>query len=178
MAVAFIVVGTFLIGKKVVTDKLTVLLFIFGGITTYFFKTSIIFPIVLITGGIVSVIFSKEKDLWNRIKLKPPWVYLILFNVFAVGSIAVSLVWKERIVELFEIFYRYGYLVFRGGQTVVPVMITELVDIKAYLTQSEFLTGYGLVQGMPGPMFSFSAYAGGMAARGTIIGQIAGALVS
>jgi chromate transporter len=35
------------------------------------------------------------------------------------------------------------------------------------MTNQEFLTGFGLVQGLPGPMFSFSAYAGGLAARGT-----------
>ncbi len=34
------------------------------------------------------------------------------------------------------------------------------------MTSQEFLTGFGLVQGLPGPMFSFSAYAGGMASRG------------
>ena len=27
------------------------------------------------------------------------------------------------------------------------------------MTSKEFLTGFGLVQGLPGPMFSFSAYA-------------------
>jgi len=44
------------------------------------------------------------------------------------------------------------------------------------LTAQEFLTGYGLVQGLPGPMFSFSAFAGGMAASGTgVLRQIAGA---
>ena len=45
------------------------------------------------------------------------------------------------------------------------------------MTTQEFLAGYGLVQGLPGPMFSFSAYAGGMAARGsTAVFQILGAL--
>ena len=47
----------------------------------------------------------------------------------------------------------------------VPVMYNELVEIKQFMTHSEFLTGYGLVQGLPGPMFSFSAYAGGMSYR-------------
>lgn len=178
MAVGFIIVGAFRIGKKVLIDKLTIFLWIFGGITTYFFRKSIIFPIVLIIGGIVSVIFSKEKDLWNRVKLNPPWIYLLLFSVFAIGSIGLTFLWDNIIVNLFESFYRYGYLVFGGGQTVVPVMISELVDIKGYMTNGEFLTGYGLVQGLPGPMFSFSAYAGGMAARGNSLVQVIGALVS
>ena len=59
---------------------------------------------------------------------------------------------------------------------VVPLMYSELVEVNQYMTNQEFLTGFGLVQGLPGPMFSFSAYAGGMAARGqSTIYQILGA---
>lgn len=59
-------------------------------------------------------------------------------------------------------------------------MHTELVQVKEYMTNQEFfLTGYGLVQGLPGPMFSFSAYAGGMAARGgNTLTQVMGSVVS
>lgn len=178
MAVAFILVGSFRIGRKVIVDKLTLMLWIFGAISTYFFRNSIVFPLVLILGGVISIIFSKEEDIWNRVKLKPPWIYFIVFAIFAMGSIIVARLWDIRILNLFESFYRYGYLVFGGGQTVVPLMMTELVDIKGYLTSGEFLTGYGLVQGMPGPMFSFSAYAGGMALRGNNFIQVIGALVS
>ena len=56
-------------------------------------------------------------------------------------------------------------------------MSNELVDVNKYMTSQEFLTGFGIVQGMPGPMFSFSAYAGGMAARGQgVLYQILGAM--
>lgn len=179
MAVGFIVVAAFRIGRKVVTDKLTIILLLFGAITTYLIRDPWIFPSVLIIGGIFSIVASKENDLWNRVKLTPPWRYLIAFSIIAIGSIILTLTWDNRIVHLFESFYRYGYLVFGGGQVVVPVMHTELVQLNQYMTNGEFLTGYGLVQGLPGPMFSFSAYAGGMAARGSgvftqILGAIAG----
>lgn len=177
MAVGFIIVAVFHIGRKVVTDKLTIALLLFGGITTYFIREPWIFPLVLILGGIVSIITTKEKDLWNHVKLNPPWIYLMIFAVFALGSIGLVMVWDNRIVGLFESFYRYGYLVFGGGQVVVPVMHSELVQVNQYMTNEEFLTGYGLVQGLPGPMFSFSAYAGGMAARGgSVLTQVLGAV--
>nr|WP_276931897.1 chromate transporter [Globicatella sulfidifaciens] len=74
--------------------------------------------------------------------------------------------------------YRYGYLVIGGGQVVVPLMHNDLVEVHQYMTNDEFLTGFGIVQGMPGPMFSFSAYAGGMAARSLgWVGQLTGAIV-
>lgn len=181
MAVGFIVVAAFQIGRKVVKDKITVFLLLLGSITTYFIREAWIFPTVLIIGGIVSIITSKEDKLWNRVKISPPWGYLIAFGVFALGSILLTLLWNNRIFHLFESFYRYGYLVFGGGQVVVPVMHSELVEVNKYMTNQEFLTGYGLVQGLPGPMFSFSAYAGGMAARGgsaltQVLGAIAGGI--
>ena len=181
MAVGFIIAAAFHIGRKVVTDKITGSLLLFGAITTYFIREPWIFPLVLVVGGIVSIITSKEKNLWNRVKISPPWPYFIVFLAFAAGSIALGAVWNNRIVHLFESFYRYGYLVFGGGQVVVPVMHSELVQVNQYMTDQEFLTGYGLVQGLPGPMFSFSAYAGGMAARGgsaliQILGSMAGGI--
>ena len=86
---------------------------------------------------------------------------------------------NNHLLNLFESFYRYGYLVFGGGQVVISVMHAELVEINELMTNQEFLTGYGLVQGLPGPMFSFSAYAGGMASRGVSgLYQVAGAVLS
>ena len=179
MAVGFIIVAAFKIGKKVATDKLTYSLLILSGIITYFIRHPIIFPLVLISGGLVSILVSKQKNIWNSVKLNPPWSYFIVFLLFAIISILAASLANNRLIDLFESFYRYGYLVFGGGQVVVPVMYSELVEINTYMTNQEFLTGYGLVQGLPGPMFSFSAYAGGMAARGfSTMFQITGAVLS
>lgn len=179
MAVGFIFLAAFRIGKKVLTDSLTFTLFFLGLVTTYFIRTPWIFPTVLLVGAIVSIVFSKEKELFNKQKLHPPYRFLLLFALFALGTLALSALTHNLLITLFEAFYRYGYLVFGGGQVVVPVMIAELVETRSYLTNEEFLNGYGLVQGLPGPMFSFSSYAGGMAAR-TLgpFGQAVGALLS
>lgn len=181
MAVGFIIIAAYRIGSKVITDKITLILLIMGGVTTYFIREPWIYPLVLILGGVVSVITSKEKNLWNRVKISPPWIYLILFGTFAIGSFILTLIWDNKIIHLFENFYRYGYLVIGGGQVVVPLMYSELVEVNQYMTNQEFLTGFGLVQGLPGPMFSFSSYAGGMAARGgsaliQVLGAIAGGI--
>lgn len=176
MAVGFIAVAALRIGRKVVTDKLTLLLLVSSGILTWFFRQPWIFPLLLVLGGAASVIASREKNLWKRIALHPPWIYLAAFTGIALISLGMTFLWDNRILQLFESFYRYGYLVFGGGQVVVPVMHSELVEVRAYMTNQEFLTGFGLVQGLPGPMFSFSAYAGGMAARGSgALFQVAGA---
>jgi chromate transporter len=148
---------------------------------TYLIREPWVFPIILVLGGLVSVILSKERNIWNRVKLNPPWIYIILFVFFAVGSLILNIALNHYLINVFESFYRYGYLVFGGGQVVIPVMHNELVEVQSLMTNTEFLTGYGLVQGLPGPMFSFSAFAGGLAARGygsfnQVLGSLLGAL--
>ena len=179
MAVGFIIVAAFRIGRKVVTDLPTALLMTGAALATYFFREPWIFPVLLLCGGCASIFLSKEKNIWNKVAMNPPWGYLALFVFFALGGLVLSGLTQNRLVQLFENFYRYGYLVFGGGQVVVPVMHSELVHVRQYLSNQEFLTGYGLVQGLPGPMFSFASYAGGMAARdGTALHQTIGAAIS
>ena len=178
MAVAFIVMAAYKIGRKVAKDSFTVTLLIFGAVATYLVREPFIYPTVLILGGVLSVATSKEKEVWNRVKLSPPWKYLIAFFLFAGGALLFSALFDNVLLDIFESFYRYGYLVIGGGQVVVPLMYSELVELKEYMTSQEFLTGFGLVQGLPGPMFSFSAYAGGMAARGgSALFQVMGGLL-
>ncbi|MDZ7836302.1 MAG: chromate efflux transporter [Alkalibacterium sp.] len=181
MAVGFIILASYRIGKKVVFDRLTFTLFLFGAVTTYFIRSAWIFPLVLVIGGLASLLITREKDLWQRVKLNPPYFYLGLFLFFTLGSLLAAALFQNELIALFERFYRYGYLVFGGGQVVIPVMYTELVEVYSFITSQEFLTGYGLVQGIPGPMFSFSAYAGGMAvqvptAARQILGAVAGGI--
>lgn len=181
MAVGFIALAAFRIGKKVIKDEITFGLFLFGSIATYFLRSAWVFPTVLLIGGLVSIFTSKEQNLWSKVNINIPWIYLILLVSFALGGILLKAITNNSIIDIFESFYRYGYLVIGGGQVVVPMMHSELVEINHYMTNREFLTGFGIVQGLPGPMFSFSAYAGGMAARGygsiyQILGAMAGGI--
>lgn len=179
MAVGFIVIAAIRIGHKVVTNRLTATIGIGSVLLTYFIRAPWIFPLVMILSGVLSVWTSGESQLWNKVSLRLKWRWLVAFVGFAVTSYGMMQVTNSVLIALFEKFYRYGYLVFGGGQVVVPMMYTELVEVAGYMSGQEFLTGYGLVQGVPGPMFSFSAYVGGMAARGFgPLVQIAGAVIS
>ncbi|HBS91201.1 MAG TPA: chromate transporter [Erysipelotrichaceae bacterium] len=179
MAVGFIALAAYRLGTKVITSSMTAILFLFGALTTYLIQSPWIYPTVLLFGGLVSVWLSKEKNLFYKISVKPPWVYLGWFAFFAMTSLIITFIAEVPLLAMFERFYRYGYLVIGGGQVVVPLMYGELVEINQLMTSQQFLTGFGLVQGLPGPMFSFSAYAGGIAAStyGPLI-QVASALLS
>jgi chromate transporter len=74
--------------------------------------------------------------------------------------------WQHgRVFNLFENFYRFGAIVFGGGQTLMPMMYYQFVSRQGYqvLTAGQLLTGYGLVQALPGPVFSICSFVGGMA---------------
>jgi chromate transporter len=179
MAVGFIATAAYRLGRKVIKNKLTLFLFIFGAVTTYFFRQSFVFAAVLLFGGVLSVLFSKEKFHLPTLKVKPKWGYLIALVLIAILGILLSNLLDFKLFIIFESFYRYGYLVIGGGQVVIPYMVSDLVDVYQYMTSTEFLTGFGFVQGIPGPMFSFSAFAGGMSLRdGTIFMQILAALTA
>jgi len=84
-------------------------------------------------------------------------------------------------IRLFENFYRNGIMIFGGGQVLVPLMYTEFVEVKHYLSGAEFLSGYALQQALPGPTFCFTSFLGGvvMGNRGFGIGgQIIGSLIA
>lgn len=62
-------------------------------------------------------------------------------------------------LAVFDSFYRAGSLVFGGGHVVLPLLRAEVVP-RGWLTDDQFLAGYGAAQALPGPLFAFSAYLG------------------
>ena len=62
-------------------------------------------------------------------------------------------------VALFDSFYRSGAFVFGGGHVVLPLLQNEVVP-PGWVTEEQFLAGYGAAQAVPGPLFTFAAYLG------------------
>ena len=55
--------------------------------------------------------------------------------------------------------YRSGALVFGGGHVVLPLLRAAFVP-PGWVSDGDFLAGYGAAQALPGPLFSFAAYLG------------------
>ncbi|RXZ38671.1 chromate efflux transporter [Oxalobacteraceae bacterium CAVE-383] len=66
-------------------------------------------------------------------------------------------------LRLFDGFYRAGALVFGGGHVVLPLLQAEVVP-PGWMSNETFLAGYGAAQAVPGPLFTFAAYLGAVAA--------------
>ena len=62
-------------------------------------------------------------------------------------------------MALVDAMVRSGTFVFGGGHVVLPLLDQALVE-PGWVSEQEFLAGYGLAQAMPGPLFTFSAYLG------------------
>ena len=144
-------------------------------------------PLILLSGGILGIILG---DGSKRLNLKIiSWRILFSVGNFPIVCVGItSTCWilmhfsqVTHLLPLFERFYRYGYLVFGGGQVVVSVSAgRELVDQTGLLTAGRISLRFRFGSGLfPGPMvFSFAAFAGGLSENhGEITRQILGALI-
>jgi len=66
---------------------------------------------------------------------------------------------QSRPMAMFDSFYRAGSLVFGGGHVVLPLLRAETVP-QGWLSDDQFLAGYGAAQAVPGPLFTFAAFLG------------------
>jgi len=82
--------------------------------------------------------------------------FLLLFLL--PGLVALT---RDHALAVFSAFYRSGALVFGGGHVVLP-LLSEAVVAPGWVSQSDFLAGYGAAQAVPGPLFTVTAYLGAM----------------
>lgn len=64
---------------------------------------------------------------------------------------------------------------FGGGHVVLPLLQAGVVD-PGWVTNAQFLAGYGVAQAVPGPLFTFAGYLGAVTDTGP--GGIWGALIA
>ena len=83
----------------------------------------------------------------------------IIFFVLLVGLPFSRQISPSHALEVFDSFFRVGSLVFGGGHVVLPLLQTEVVG-PGWVTEEQFVAGYGATQAVPGPLFTFSAYLG------------------
>ena len=88
---------------------------------------------------------------------------LILYGLLLVAFFGLTLLVPRGPLALAAIFYRAGALVFGGGHVVLPLLRQELVP-NGWISDGDFLSGYALAQGLPGPLFTVAAYLGAASA--------------
>jgi len=86
-------------------------------------------------------------------------VSLALFVLLLLGPSLVLAAFPSQAMALFGAFYRSGALVFGGGHVVLPLLQAQVVS-PGWIDNQSFLSGYGVAQAVPGPLFTFAAYLG------------------
>jgi chromate transporter len=86
-------------------------------------------------------------------------IWLVLFFALLIGLPILSAEIQSKPIALADSFYRSGSLVFGGGHVVLPLLQAEMVP-TGWVSNDEFLAGYGAAQAVPGPLFTFAAYLG------------------
>lgn len=202
MAIGFLAYAAVRTFKISVTNLTTQLIMLVSTICTFlFFKIPLIFPILIVLGGFVTNFSSKDrpqkaKNKPREIRWRNIWLFVLIFIVSGYLSVSArKQEWEHRkAYNLFENFYRFGSIVFGGGDVLIPMMLDQYVarptalrfaDNKENIiriNKNELLTGAGIVRAIPGPVFSIASFTGGIALQnegkkmqilGCIIGGVA-----
>jgi chromate transporter len=99
----------------------------------------------------------------------------VVFGAMLVGLPLARRLTPGPALEVFDSFFRVGSLVFGGGHVVLPLLQAEVVP-PGWVTNAQFVAGYGAAQAVPGPLFTFAAYLG--AARAAPPNGAAGAALA
>lgn len=189
IAVGTVGYAAFTLARSVLKTRTSMWLAIGAIIVTLILKNAFVFPLLILLGGIISsAMETSAEESALRVKLfaginrnKVLYFLGILLLFAALGAIINQTSPFSLPIRLFENFYRNGIIIFGGGQVLVPLMFTEFVEMKRYLSADQFLTGFAFQQIVPGPTFSFTSFLGAMTMKGAgsgVWGQIVGSFVA
>ena len=198
MSIGFIISAAILLFQKSVNNVITRWIFVLSALITFLgFNTPWTIPIIIVLSGVVTNFSDKRIPSEGTAPKSIQWRALIFFiGLFiAAGFLserASKQNWESRkLFNLFETNYRFGSMVFGGGDVLMPIMYEQYVTrpeskhiqeskrdvIK--IDRANFLTGTGLVRAVPGPIFSIASYMGATALKDRPVDiQIYGALVA
>lgn len=121
--------------------------------------------VAIALGGLVGLVFLQPKAPTDHVSL-PLTVsrgtgiaMLAIFFILLAGLPLLAAATTSQSLALVDAFYRAGSLVFGGGHVVLP-LLQEAVVPSGWVAADSFLAGYGAVQAVPGPLFTFAAYLG------------------
>jgi chromate transporter len=161
-AVAVVAQALWSMARSLCTDRVTVAIALAAGALLLLVAGSGAQLLALCLGAVAGLALCHRRGRPLRV---PPrgastrlaWGALALF--IALLGLALAVPAGHGLGALAAIFYRAGALVFGGGHVVLPLLRDALVP-AGWLSDDRFLTGYGLAQAVPGPLFSVAAYLG------------------
>ena len=167
-AVAVVTQAVWSMGRNLCPDRLRASFAILAALLILVWSSAISQIAAIVAGGIAGwrllpgAATPVSGHLHFRISRAVGWgAWILFFGLLALLPVAAQMTGSHA-VGLFDSFYRAGSLVFGGGHVVLPMLRAEVVP-PGWVTDSEFLAGYGMAQAVPGPLFTFAAYLGTIA---------------
>ena len=171
-AVAVVAQAVWTMAVKLCPDRVRASLAIVSAVAAFALSKTLWGQIAILSGGAIFGLAVLPKDQQDSTSssvhssLSIPGVTrraavasLGLFFVLLFGLPVLRAASANGTVAVFDSFYRSGALVFGGGHVVLPLLQAETV-VPGWVSNDQFLAGYGLAQAVPGPLFTFAAYLG------------------
>jgi chromate transporter len=171
-AVAVVAQAVWGMGRSLALDRDRATIVIVAAVAALAWQSAVMqVSIILVSGFVgwkilkVDAVQSSKDSLSTFI---PKWmgiVALVVFFVILAGLPLARQLESSQTLAIFDSFFRSGSLVFGGGHVVLPLLQSEVVG-PGWMTNAEFVAGYGATQAVPGPLFTFSAYLGAVISPG------------
>jgi chromate transporter len=183
VAIGFMARSAFMVSSRVIKGRQSTAIMMCAMVIAFFYPSPFVSPALIIAGGLISGISFKNKVLAPEGRgiriLGIQWVNVAVFWGILIVAALIGNITGWLPIRLFENFYRNGSMIFGGGNVLIPLMYSEFVEFKHYLTEEEFLGGFALVQALPGPVFAFCGYIGALSMRNYgLDGQVLGGVVA
>ncbi len=165
VAVAVVAQAVWGMATKLATGRVRGAITILSAVVTLLVPTSLIQVLIIVVSGLIGWKFFKIdsaeqiEPIRIPINRKTGIAFLALFFTFLIVLPLLRLVIHSQWLVMFDSFYRAGALVFGGGHVVLPLLQRDVVP-TGWMSNAQFLAGYGAAQAVPGPLFTFSAYLG------------------
>ncbi|PYN81082.1 MAG: hypothetical protein DMD96_10570 [Candidatus Rokuibacteriota bacterium] len=165
VAVAVVAQAVWGMARSLAADRERASLAIVAAIVVLASRTATVQVLVIVAAGLVGWMLLPVAGTSATTAMRIP-----VGKGVAVGSLALFFgllvllpiarqVAPSHALSVFDSFYRAGSLVFGGGHVVLPLLQAEVVP-TGWVTNEEFIAGYGAAQAVPGPLFTFAAYLG------------------
>ncbi len=165
VAVAVVAQAVWGMARNLTPDRERISLAFLAAIAVLASRTALVQVLIIIVAGIAGRIILPAEGAAGTprqpvsVSRGTAVVALVLFVALLVGLPIARQIAPGQPLAVFDSFYRAGSLVFGGGHVVLPLLQTEVVP-PGWITNEEFVAGYGAAQAVPGPLFTFAAYLG------------------
>jgi chromate transporter len=168
LTVAVVARAVWSMARKLCPDLPRAAIALFAAVVLSFMQSELLQVTVLIVGAGAGILFCKDVPM--AVSNRPPpvgrrtaWLLIGVSVALLLVLQVLALQMPHSLMALADIFYRAGALVFGGGHVVLPLLHDALVP-AGWISDDDFLSGYGAAQVLPGPLFSVAAYFGAKSA--------------